>query len=91
MECRSTATLCLLLGLLCCAQTGRAMPKAAENEEAQVSRGADVARPKASAKPAKAQAGHRAGAKTKRAGAANPPRGAKAQHGSSRVMPSTLC
>jgi hypothetical protein len=82
MKPRSPGMLCLLFGLACCAQAALAMPKAAENEEAQVSHGADVARPKQSAKPAKPQVGGKstAGAKGKRAGAASRPRSAKVRH-----------
>jgi hypothetical protein len=93
MKPQSMGILCLILGVACCAEAALAMPKAAENEAAQVSHGADVARPKLSAKPAKPQAGGKsgAGAKGKRAGAAGPPRGAKAQHGSVRILPLALC
>ena len=93
MKPRTSGTLCLFFGLACCTQAALAMPKAAENEAAQVSHGADVARPKLSAKPAKPQTGGKsgAGARGKRAGAANPPRGAKAQHGSVRILPLALC
>ena len=93
MEPRTTGMLCLLFAIACCAEAALAMPKAAENEAAQVSHGADVARPKLSAKPAKPQAGVKNGASArgKRTGAANPPCGAKAQHGSVRTLPSTLC
>jgi hypothetical protein len=93
MEPRTTGMLCLLFAIPCCAEAALAMPKAAENEAAQVGHGADVARPKLSAKPAKPQVGGKsgAGARGTRAGAANPPRGAKAQHGSVRILLSTLC
>lgn len=68
------------------------MPKAAENEEAQVSRGADVARPKKlSTKPAKPKAGGSAAARGKRAGSAPPPRAAKAQHGSVGIALPAIC
>ena len=84
--------LCLLFGIAC-AEAALAMPKAAENEAAQVSRGADVARPKLSVKAVKLQAGGRHGAPAteRRAGPAKPPRAAKAQHGSLDIRPSTLC
>jgi hypothetical protein len=78
--------LCLLFGLACGAETALAMPKAAENEAAQVSQGADVARPKASAKPGKGTA-----SKGKRTGAAKPPGQSKAQHGSAQSAAATLC
>ena len=87
-------TLCLFFGLACCAADALAMPKAAENEEAQVSRGADVARPKRlSTKPAKPKTGGKSGlpARGKRAGSSPPPRGAKAQHGSVGIALQTLC
>jgi hypothetical protein len=68
--------LCLLFGLACGAGGTLAMPKAAENEAAPVSRGADVARPKVSAK-AQVAGKKNAGAKDKRSGAAKPPRAVK--------------
>ncbi len=85
--------LCLLFGLACCTEGALAMPKAAENEDAQVSRGADLARPKMSAKPAKSKAGGRtsAAAKGKRVGSAPPPHRAKAQHGGVGIAPLALC
>ena len=82
--------LCLLFGLFCCTEVALAMPKAAENEAAQVSRGADVARPKLSAKP-KAGVKSSAASKGKRAGSTPPPRRAKAQHGSLGIAALALC
>lgn len=93
MEPRTTGMLSLLFAIACCAEAALGMPKAAENEAAQVGHGADVARPKLSAKPAKPQAGGKNGASARanRTGAANPQRGAKAQHASVSILPSTLC
>jgi hypothetical protein len=78
--------LCLLFGLACGAETALAMPKAAENEAAQVSRGADVSRPKASAKPGKSPA-----SQGRRTGATKPPCPAKAQHGGTPGTAPTPC
>ena len=83
MNARNTNTLRLLIAstLMFFSLNSLAAPKAAEHEDAPVTMGADIAKPKPAAKPAKQQATGKAKAKAapkgKPVNASKPPKKAK--------------
>ena len=81
MNARNTKTLPLLIAstLMFFSLNSLAAPKAAEHEDAPVTMGADIAKPKPAAKPAKQQATGKAKAapKGKPVNASKPPKKAK--------------
>ena len=79
MNARNTKILPLLIAstLMFFSLNSLAAPKAAEHEDAPVTMGADIAKPKPAAKPAKQQATGKAAPKGKPVNASKPPKKAK--------------